>query len=422
MQRKIWLPSLQFLMVVLILLYLPSKGLAKSTSEYETPMVFAASKILPPDLLTGEDYQILPAVYNDGVYNRYELSTTFGPLTVEGQNLVMIRLQEIKAIRALEELKRTEVYGEALKNAAISPLKFAKSMVLQPIDTLSNAATGVGKWFGSIGHSMWGGGSEHEEGTLKTILGFDTVKRRYAHQFGVDPYSSYPALQERLNEVSWTAFAGSLTVKVAFSAVVPGVGGTVIRATSFANGMKKLIADLPPAELKELNEEKLTTMGVHESLTEVFLEHPQFSPTQKTYLVGALEQMTGVANRERFIQAAVLVQEEGFAYFRRRQAEMMATYHKKVQPVEKFLLFGGAPVLLTKNGTIVLPVPIDHVVWTRRLAGFSDSILDLSKKNVGVTTGKEIWLAGTASELTKKNFEERGWIIKENIGTQLTLD
>jgi hypothetical protein len=420
MPYNISVPIFRYTLLILILTSMIPISIAESTQQYENPMVFQATDILPGNLLVGEDYQIHSAVYNDGIYNRYQLSTTFGPLTVEGRNLLSIRIHEIQAIRQMEELKRTEVYGTALKNAALSPLKFAKSLVLQPIDTLSNAATGVGKWFGNIGHSMWGGGSEHEEGTFKTLLGFDTVKRAFAKQFDVDPYSSYPALQERLNEVSWTAFAGSLTVKVAFS-VIPGVGGTVVGATSFSNGMKNLIADKTPAELKELNEEKLQAMMVHESLAEVFLEHPQFSPTQKTFLVGALENMPDVANREVFIQAASLVQDEGFAKFRRRQAEMMAAYHTKVNPVKKFIWIGGTPILSTKNGTIVIPVPVDHVVWTRRLAQWFMEDLDISRK-MTPPKGKELWMAGTVSALAKKNFEARGWIVKEHVADQLTLE
>ncbi len=420
MRRKLSPLNLVFILFVLIFLHTPSGVSAESASEYETPMVFAASKILPSGLLSGEDYQIKPAVYNDGVYNRYQVSTTFGPLTVEGKELLKIRLKEIQAIRKLEELKRTEVYGTALKNTATSPVKFAKSLILQPIDTLSNVTTGVGKWFGNMGHSMWGGGSEHEEGLLKTILGFDTVKRQYAYQFGVDPYSNYPALQERLNEVSWTAFAGNLTVRVAFAAI-PGLGAPVLGATTFSNGMKQLVTDLAPAELKALNKKKLTAMGVHESLSKVFLEHPQYSPTQKTFLVGALEQMEGVANRERFIQAAVLVQDEGFAFYRRLQAEMMAAYHKNVQPVEQIIEIGGAPVLLTKNGTFVAPMPMDHLAWTPRLAGLVEKQLDLSKQ-VSAPKGKEVWVAGTVSPLTRKNYEERGVTLKENTASQLTLD
>jgi hypothetical protein len=36
--------------------------------------------------------------------------------------------------------------------------------------------------------------------------------------------------------------------------------------------------------------------------------------------------------------------------------------------------------------------------------------------------GKELWMAGTVSALAKKNFEARGWIVKEHVADQLTLE
>ena len=84
-------------------------------------------------------------------------------------------------------------------------------------------------------------------------------------------------------------------------AAIGGVASTVLGTTKFSNGMSKLIADKTPAELKDYNEEKLLAMGVHESLAGVFLEHPHYSPSLKTYLVGSLEQMTNVNNRSFFI-------------------------------------------------------------------------------------------------------------------------
>lgn len=409
---------------LLSLVFLTLTGLgtitqAATNPQYETPTVFYAPNILPAKILQGEDYKIRNSVYNDGLQNRYEISTSFGHLTVEGGDLLMIRLQEIRAIRQMEELKRTDTYGTALKNAALGPLRFAKGMVTHPIDTTSNVATGVGKWFSNIGHSMWGGASDREEGTFKTFLGFDTVKRKFAFQFGVDPYSSYGALQERLNDVSWTAFAGSMTVKVAFMAI-PGVGGTVLSATGFSKGMSKLIADKTPAELKDLNEEKLKAMGVHESLAEVFLEHPQFSPTQTTHLVGALEQMRGVGSREIFIQKASLAQTETFAFYRRKQAEMFAAYHKKVTPGERFIRVGRTPYLMTKNAKLVLTLPVDHVAWTKRIALLATKDLEASG-DFQVRGGKELWVGGTMSAFARQKFEAEGWVVKEKISSQLRL-
>jgi len=332
----------------------------------------------------------------------------------------LIRLQEIQAIRQLEELKGTEVYGTALKNGAMGPLKLAKGLVTAPIDTISNVGAGVGKWFGNIGHSLWGGASESEEGTFKTILGFDSVKRKYAFQFGVDPYSTFEPLRERLNDVSWTAFAGNMTVTVAFAAI-GGPASTVLKTTKFSNGMRGLIADKTAAELKDLNEAKLLAMGVHESLAEVFLEHPKYSPIEKTFLVGSLEHMTNVANRSFFIQVATLAQEESMAFYRRTQAEMMAGFHQKIAPVKRFVRLGNTPFLLTTKGTLVIPLPVDHIAWTQRLAHLVKVGLGKDLKDVVNYKDKELWVGGTISALARQNFEAQGWRVKEKVADQLRL-
>jgi len=397
----------------------PSMVMGKS--QYETPTVFQASEILPANILVGEDYQIRNSVYNDGIHNRYEVTSTFGHFSVEGREQLLTRLQEIYAIRKLEELKGTEEYGKALKKAAMGPLHLAKGMVTAPIDTMSNVGTGIGKWFGNIGHSMWGGASESEEGTFKTILGFDSVKRQYAFKFGVDPYSTFEPLRERLNEVSWTAFAGSMTVTVAFAAI-GGVASTVLGTTKFSNGMSKLIADKTPAELKDLNEEKLLAMGVHESLAEVFLEHPNYSPSLKTYLVGSLEQMTNVNNRSFFIQVATLAPDESVAIYRRQQAEMMAAYRQKIAPVRTFVRMGNVAFLVNTKGTMVIPLPLDHIAWTPRVASLVKEHLGKDVKEVVNYKNKELWVGGTISALARQNVEAEGWLVKEKVADQLRLN
>lgn len=403
------------------LAFCPTNVLAelKSGQEFEPPPVFHASKILPPQILTGPGYRIHDLVYNDGVDNRYELTTDYGRLAVESTDLLMIRLQEFKALRAMEELKRTDVYATALKNAATAPLDLAKNLVFHPIDTVSGIGTGVGKFFGNIGHSIWGKPSEQEEGVVKTILGFDTIKRKYAYEFGVDPYSNNEILQNRLKEVSWTAFAGNLTVRVAFLAI-PDVAGLVVRGTGFSEGMNKLLRDKSPAELKDLNAEILKRMAVHRSIAEVFLEHPKFSPSQTTYLVGALERMEGVADREIFIQVAALAHDESTVFFRRRQAELMAGYHTNVSPVRRLIRLGKGSFVQKQDGKVVGIFPIDHLVWTKQVAR-TEALISRAITQLQNVPAKELWISGTMSPVARKNLEASGWTIKEDVLAQLTL-
>ena len=266
---------------------------ARNAEVFESPQVLHVSEVLPPDVTEGPDYRIQDLVYNDGLLNRFDINSDYGFLSVEGSDLLKVRLQEIEALWQMEELKRTQLYGDAFKKAATGPLKLAKGLIRQPLDTLSGVGTGIGKWFSQIGHTVYGDPSETEEGTLKVIFGFDQMKRNLAYEFGVDPYSTNPLLQKRLNSISWTAFAGNMTVRAAFMAI-PGAAGMAVSGTGFSKSMRILARDKTPAELKKYNREKLKAMGVDEDVAETFLDHPKWSPTATTYLVGALEQMNEV--------------------------------------------------------------------------------------------------------------------------------
>lgn len=407
----------------LLFLFVGFIGFAEARADkvhaFETPPVFHAEEVLPASLLRGSHHWIQDPVYNDGINNRYTVNSRYGSLTVEGTDLLMIRLKEINAIRLMEELKRTDIYLDGLKNAAVAPLELGKDFLTSPIDTVSGVATGVGKWFGNMGHSLWGGPSEREEGFVKTLIGFDSLKRKFAYEFGVDHYSRYEQLQEQLNEISWTAFAGSITVRAAFLAI-PSAAGMAVRGTGFSNGMNKLIRDKTPAELKEFNAGKLNAMGVHASVAEIFLEHPKYSPTQKTFLVGALERMDGVAQREIFIQVASLVQEESVAFFRRRQAEMLASYHVNVSPLMQCIRLANGSFVQRKDGTIVGVFPIDHLAWTENVSRV-ENMISRSIQATFKDAKKELWIAGTVSTQARQHLEASGWVVHDKAAPRLSL-
>ena len=222
--------------------------------EVEPAPVFQAVDWVNAEVLQSEGYEVAPEVTNDGILNHYTIMVGDEVLEVAGTDLLGVRLQEMAAVEAMKQLEGTEQFKKAAKSSAKGPLSFAKDLVTSPIDTGRNVIDGVGTFLGSIGHAMFGDPSEEEEGLLKTMIGFDAAKRGLAAEFNVDPYSSNRFLQDQLDEISWVTFAGGLGPKIAFS-FIPGTAGKVIKATSFSNGMTKLVITKTPAELKSLNRE-----------------------------------------------------------------------------------------------------------------------------------------------------------------------
>jgi hypothetical protein len=319
----------------------------------------------------------------------------------------------------MEAFKRSKAFSDSFVSAVKAPIEGAKSLVTSPIETTKGAVKGVGALFSNVGHALFGGASEYESGAFKRSLGFDTMKRKFAFQFAVDPYTSFAPVRERLDEIAWSATAAGLTVRVA-TAAIPGPAKGAVKIPAFAQGMNMLLRDKTPAELKDVNAGKLSGMRVHESLAEVFLEHPKYSPSHKTYIVGALERMYDVGGRSAFIQRATLDQDETIVFFRQRQAILMAGYHENVAKVAKIIKLGSAPFMMRSDGVIIGVFPTDHLAWTTEIARADNAALQdvMARQDV---KGGELWFDGSVSALARKTLEAQNWIVRENVGRDLTL-
>ena len=381
--------------------------------------VFRASELLPGQKLSGPAYRVEQRVRNNGFLNIYSVTVDGKSYAVAGDALMRIRLRELAALQRMAQISRTNIYKEAVKKGAMGPLRTAKGLITSPIQTVKGIGSGVATFFKGVGHSIFGGASEQEEGVLKTALGFDIAKRKFAYKFGIDPYTSFAPVKERLNEISWAGVAGGLTVSAAFSAI-PGPAGGAMSGTKTGDAMNRLIRDNTPAQLKKANAAKLRLMGVHASVAELFLEHPKYSPTQKTHIVEALA-LVGAGGRQEFIQRAILVQDETMAFFMRRWAEMFSAYHRRVAQIGRFVRLGMAPFAQRPDGVLVGLFPIDHLAWTDWVARRHASNLKTIRGIPGITGG-EIWIAGTISPKARKELEYENWVVKERVRSILGLE
>src|ERR1700736_212016 len=76
---------------------------AVAQQPYETPPVLSASKILPPELWSGPNFQVREKVTNDGYLNTYTIDSKFGTFTAVSTALLRKRIGEINAMVAMEK-------------------------------------------------------------------------------------------------------------------------------------------------------------------------------------------------------------------------------------------------------------------------------------------------------------------------------
>jgi hypothetical protein len=374
------------------------------------PIVLKASDVLPKEALSGPNYTIKEMIINDGLINTYEIDTQYGLLKLESTIVLLKRINELKALVKIGQLRGTNVYMDALKNSAMGPVKTAKGLVTEPVDTAKGVVSGVGNFFTKVGDAVTST-DPNKDSAINSASGQAAYKREYAYEFGVDPYTTYEPLQKALTDIAWTSAAGGLTTKAAFMAI-PGAAGAVVGYSGTAETMRTLVRDKTPSELQKINRDKLRGMGVNDSLANLFLSSTTYSPREKTLLVGALASMTGVKDRGIFMQSAAIDCEESVAMFMRVRAELMALYFEKTKNIDRFVNTGGVPVLLTKNGVIVGIFPLDHVAWTSALAEKEIKISAAIGKMPSIK-GKELWISGMIDPVALKALEDRGWKVHD---------
>ncbi len=391
----------------------------QDVGPFEVPPVFRASEAAAGVNLEGPNYRIDDLVYNGGFDNRYSISTSYGTSIVESYDGLRVRVHELNAIYHMQQVQGTSTYANSLKTAAMGPLKTAGSFLVNPVDATVNVISGVGRFLGGIGDSLTSFGRD-DDNVLEALTGFAATKRKFAFEYGIDPYSRYEPLQSELKKMAWAGFAGGMTVTAAFIAI-PGALGSALQISGTAGQMAALIRDNTPAELDRINGSKLRRMGVHDSLASAFLRNPNFSPTHKTYLAGALESMSGVEERQLFIQLATVADSEELAFYWRRQAEMGAAYHTKISPVKSFGESNGVPFMQRRDGVIVGVFPVDYISWTQGFARLNRATMEDVIHVPGVTGG-ELWFLGGISEMTRHNLTAQGWVIFESTRARLGLN
>ena len=385
----------------------PGRG---ADSAFDVPPInLSASKFLPKSVLSGEGYTIEDQVSSDGVQNTYNVETTYGTFMVTGTEELLARLQEIEATRVLRELEESEEFKTAAKSAVTGLVDTGKALIEEPGATTKAAAKGVGRWMRNIGQSIKTD-DPHQDNALKTAAGYDAVKRRYAIDLGVDPYTDFEPFQLSLTEVSKAAAAGGMVTSFAISLGTDGsLAGVAVDAARLAK-MKNMLKDNPPVGLARMNLQKLIDIGIAEYQAEALLKNYNYTPMEMTLICEALLQMGDIRGREIFVAFATSAPDRQVAHFVRHYAEMLADY---ITRVESGNIVGvqGAAWLLSDSKTMVGMFPIDYLAWT---PGLSDTLEGVSKKSAGFgSRSKKILLTGLFSPRARTALEKRGWELSE---------
>jgi hypothetical protein len=373
---------------------------------YENPPTFSPAQVLPPDLVQGPYHQIVGPVTVQGFLNRYQLQTKYGTFTVDGTELLRMRVREVAATAALEQVNTAETVVASAGRTALKPIETAKDLVTAPGKTVGEAWKGVGGWFNRVDASMEAT-DPNREGTVASITGGSKARRKLAYDLGVDPYTTFPPLNAELKRVASASAVGETGVNIGL-AFVTGGAGIAITVGGTTSTVREILRDKTAAELEQLGRVQLAQMGVSAATIDAFYATPGLTPTDKAVIVAAMLSLGSAADREVFIARTAEAKSytEGFAY--RRKAELTAAFAKRVAPVGSFFNVNGTPVMQTGAGAVAI-VPMDYVYWS---PGVDQLVSNTGKQG-------QIWITGSASPGATNALAARGWKVVPKAGARL---
>jgi hypothetical protein len=94
---------------------------------------------------------------------------------------------------------------------------------------------------------------------------------------------------------------------------------------------------------------------------------------------------------------------------------MLAWYHINQKPVITVITDTAIPVGVAEDDTAAMLFAVDHVYWT-------ESIAEIAKHRESQTSNngvREIWLLGSASDRTRKELANLGFVLRENVSAMM---
>jgi hypothetical protein len=356
-----------------------------NAGQYEQQPVLDASTILG-DKIMSDNYRVDPVVYNDSRFNLFSATLNGYPERVISTALMAERLHEANAIGILRQIKETDAYKKGLDAALEAPLTLTRKTLEDPIAVLESIPDGLSNLMQDIGAALSSAGqgeSKEENALIKDLIGFNTVKRRLASELGVDVYSSNQLLQQEIDDVAWSMFAGGAVIDVALTAA-PLAASLAVEISDQAN-TGNLNWKVPPATLQQAIVEAVKKNGLNDSELETLVFHKTCSLSHLSSIVTNITALGSVAGIDMFYRQVNALTSEHECRAHQKLAELVYLYHVNKQSVKDIQIRGYSVWLTDTAGSQAIVVVADYLTYQS------------SNKNLLQPGNPTIWLSGKVS-------------------------
>jgi hypothetical protein len=391
---------------------------AQAQSGFEKEPVLNAKDLVGPELLKGPYFTVDDAVPVKGFLARFTIRSPYGTFDAHGIHMLTVRVTEVHAIGKLDELSKTKEFAEAAGRAIARPVTSTVNMLVHPVDTITGFPDGVGRLFGRIDLGFkrvadaatapgQSGGERAEEASKRvgsatlTALGWEKERRDLANKLGVDPYTTNPVLSEKLTSAAWVAFSGRFMIQTATSILVPY--SMAMSAVTITN---TTIYDTPPGDLVNNATAIFTSTGASEAQVKALVQNPQYSLSVLTALAKGVQRLKDVPGRDAVVSFAAAAQTQDETRFLAAAMNTLARHHESVTPIAE-ISTPGPIVGRTATGALLIPLPVDYIAWTERVASRAGKP-DLTAPD------RSLSISGQASPRAQKELLAQHWKLNES--------
>ena len=378
------------------------------TAALEVPKPAAAAKFLGA-AMNSPNYTIGATARSDRMMRIFDVETSYGKYQFDGVEFTKMRLREIEATAALEKMSKSEAWAKSFGNAAIAPLKFGASFIVNPAEAMNRSASGIHNMFDRMSAGMDNQKAGRDSMT-DSLLGVSDAQRQLAVQLNVDPYTDFAPLQNRLQEMARVISGGQLTVKAGLAAVTGGIG-MAVSATSTLEGVKDTLRDKTAAQVIVEVRTTLVSLGVPEATVSRLVENQHFTPSFLLLMSRTLAKLNA-QNTVVFVERAADANTYGVAYFHMRRAELLAARSAELGGIAAFVPVSGHAINVTRGGKAVALFPLDDLAWTdlpRRT--FLAANAELRRRSP--TAGAVFATTGLVTPLAAAEIKKLGWEIAQ---------
>ncbi len=381
---------------------------------YERPPTLRASDLFPPEVIAGPHHRVREEVATDGFLRIYVVDSDYGVFEAAGDIPLRQRVQEIRALTALDGLRGVEAYASAGVRANEEPFVARWQSVDAPVDTSEGVPPEAWREVLRIAAMHPDDRTPQESGWRHAVLAFEATKRRLARRLALNPYSPNRRVQRELNRTAWTLSAGGYPLDGVPSLVETSVAPLPEDVLS-PERLARIFVNDSPEDLRRRNRIELAVLGVPSEQIEAFLSHPAYTSYQQTGVVEALVALEPARNRGAYVDVAMGAQTPRDAFFRLMGSLILRFHHVQVAPIERILVLNGrTPAAYTGESKLIVAAHVDYLLWTRPVDQVVRSFAEAELPDAPIEA-REIWLSGDASPKARREIEARGISVVERV-------